>query len=89
MVNEHLLAILNDKIAFFNKIWDPWIKYLSDASSDVYNTVSLDRIEYTSFFALLFLTISLSLVFLIKIFKARQPCVVMQCNLGVNFSPAP
>lgn len=30
MVNERLLAGLNDKIAFFDKIWDPWIKYLSD-----------------------------------------------------------
>lgn len=32
MVNEHLSAILLDKQAMFDKVWEPWIKYLSDPS---------------------------------------------------------
>lgn len=32
MVNECLSAILHDKIGYFEKIWDPWIKYLSGAT---------------------------------------------------------
>lgn len=31
MVNERLSTILLDKQVWFDKIWEPWIKYLLDA----------------------------------------------------------
>ena len=29
MLNEHMTAILHDKLDFFKAVWDPWINYLS------------------------------------------------------------
>ena len=29
MVNERMSAILNDRVAVFDKVWDPWISYLT------------------------------------------------------------
>lgn len=29
MINEHMSAILKDKMRMFEKVWDPWVKYLT------------------------------------------------------------
>lgn len=84
MVNECLSAILLDKQALFDKSWELWIKYLSDALRDVYDALDSDQIGCTLYYISLFPKFDFSFVSF-----SNWPLLLKCCNMSKGYRPIP